>query len=521
VLAVASVGLLAMPASAAELQKTIIAGDGAAYDVLASSVAIDRDLAVVGAPHTRGGRGAVLVYRRVGNEWTLEAKLTASNAVPDDGNDGGTGLGTSVAINQETIVAGAPQANFGTVEDAGAVYTFDRAGAASRTESAILTVSDAQFVDRLGDSVAIDGDMIVAGAPCATVSGQPCQGTVFTFATQGPAARSETGVLNASDGRQQQNLGSAVAVDGDTIVASAPNHDAGVVYTFARDGATVRTETARLTAPDARFGDRFGSSVAIVGDKLAVGAPQLDVGGRMSQGAVYTFTRTGEAQRTPIARLTATDGAENDQLGATVAIDGTIVAGAPGDAGAGGDAQGSVYRFAGTGGDRTEFERVSAANGSAGDRLGDALDVDGATLIAGAPRDKVGLNINQGSATIFFIRDEAFPPPVPEDTLAPAMSRLSVRPTRFTRSRGGRVSYRLSEGARVRFRVQRLRSGRYRTLPGSFSRAGRAGDNSSRLPLRLAGRRLKAGRYRLVAAPRDAAGNTGTTKRVRFRILGS
>ncbi len=109
----------------------------------------------------------------------------------------------------------------------GAVYTFARTGAADRTETAKLTASDASAAEYLGTSVAIDGDTIVAGAPFDAVGqdepggGTSAQGSVYTFARTGAAARTETAKLTASDGGFGDQLGTSVAIDGDTIVAGA------------------------------------------------------------------------------------------------------------------------------------------------------------------------------------------------------------------------------------------------------------------------------------------------------------
>jgi hypothetical protein len=119
------------------------------------------------------------------------------------------------------------------------------------------------------------------------------------------------------------DLGSSVAVDGDAIVAGASGYGAGAVYTFARTGAAARTETAKLTASDGEASGSLGYSVAVDGDAIVAGAPL-----GLSGSSVYTFARTGAAERTEIAKLTAV----GDTLGWSVAIDGdTIVAGAPQD----------------------------------------------------------------------------------------------------------------------------------------------------------------------------------------------
>jgi hypothetical protein len=132
---------------------------------------------------------------------------------------------------------------------------------------------------------------------------------------------------------------------------------------------------------------------------------------------------------------------------------------------------------------------------------------------------------------------------------APTILAASISPSAFRASRlgasiaapvGGRVFYRLSEPARVRFTVERVRPGRrvgrrcvaptrrnrrrprctrYPVLRGSFTHGGRTGANSFRFTGRLAGRRLALGRHRLVAVATDAAGGRSRARRVSFRIV--
>ena len=91
-------------------------------------------------------------------------------------------------------------------------------GWASRTQTAKLTASDGDWFDRLGWSVAIAGDTIVAGAPRPT--GPIDAGAVYVFVRPagGWADRTQTAKLTASQGR---SLGFSVAISGDTIVAGA------------------------------------------------------------------------------------------------------------------------------------------------------------------------------------------------------------------------------------------------------------------------------------------------------------
>jgi hypothetical protein len=259
----------------------------------------------VGAPGDDSGRGAVYVFARSGDSWTQRAKLTAS--------DGATGdqLGLSVAIDGDAIVAGAPHDDFGGTTGLGSAYTFARTGPAARTETAKLTASDAAGGDQLGWSVAIEGDVIVAGAYSDDIGANEGQGSAYTFARTGPVARTQAGKLTASDGATGDHLGVSVAIEGDAIVAGAAddgvgaNADQGSAYTFARTGPAARTETAKLTASDGAAGDVLGVSVAIDGDAIVAGAPFDNVGANAGQGSARVFLGSTVPAPTPTPSPTA------------------------------------------------------------------------------------------------------------------------------------------------------------------------------------------------------------------------
>ena len=98
----------------------------------------------------------------------------------------------------------------------------------------------------------------------------------------------------------------------------------------------------------------------------------------------------------------------------------------------------------------------------------------------------------------------------------------TIRPQAPSVAAPARVSYRLSEPATMRFRVQRCRrvkrKTRCRTLKGGFSHAGKAGTNRFRFTGFLRNRALRPGRYRLVGTPTDLAKNKGKSVRASFRI---
>jgi hypothetical protein len=283
----------------------LTAADGTTFDLLGASVAISGDTVVAGAPNAtvggNAGQGAAYVFVKPRSGWadaTQTAKLTASGGGPEDA------LGSSVAINGDTIVAGAPSPPVALNPGLGAVYVFvkPRAGWADATDTVRLTASDIVLGESFGFSVAISGGTVVAGAPDATVGGNLEQGAAYVFVKprSGWANATQTAKLTASDGASVNLLGLSVAISGDAVVAGADlatvaaNASQGAAYLFVKPGSgwTDATQTAKLTASDGASPDRFGTSVAIFGGTVVAGAPGARVNANLFQGAAYVFSRS-------------------------------------------------------------------------------------------------------------------------------------------------------------------------------------------------------------------------------------
>ncbi len=135
--------------------------------------------------------------------------------------------------------------------------------------------------------------------------------------------------------------------------------------------------------PTPAAGNNFGSAVAVSGDTLAVGSDEeTDVEAR--QGAVRVYVRGGSTWVLQ-QRLTPLDPHEYGRMGTALALSGdTLVAGATGVPGATGDHAGAAYRFTRESGVWTQAERVQAADGGPGDRLGVSVALSSGLLLAGA-----------------------------------------------------------------------------------------------------------------------------------------
>jgi hypothetical protein len=212
-----------------------------------------------------------------------------------------------------------------------------------------LTASEGANNDHLGQSVAIEGNTIIAGAPGHRAFDHPNQGTVYVYTRSGTTWTQRASISPASAGVGDA-FGTSVALAGSTIAAGTPNDstnggDAGAVYVFTGSGSSW-AQQAKLTASDGDRGDELGFAVALDGDTLMAGAPYRDDGGRDDGGSVYFYTRSGTAW-TQSQRLGAAAPVAEDHLGYSVALDGTdAVAGMPGYNGTERDQGGAVaYGF--------------------------------------------------------------------------------------------------------------------------------------------------------------------------------
>ncbi|MPY88535.1 MAG: hypothetical protein GEU99_11480 [Luteitalea sp.] len=417
---------------------TLTASNGQAEDRFGWSAAVDGATIVVGAPYATIGeneaQGVAYVFVRSRNGWSdavETATLTASDGAALDS------FGSTVAVYRDTIVVGAPLADVGENADQGVVYVFTRpaGGWTDMVETATLRASDGAALDSFGSAVAIARSTLAVGAPFAAPDGNAYQGAAYVFARpeDGWADAFESGKLTASDGAAGDRLGWSVATNGDEIVAGAPlvtigeNLQQGAAYVFKcpPGGWTSVIEAAKLTPSRGAPSDWFGHSVAMSGGTVAVAAPFSDVDGNDDQGAVYVFVKPEGRwiDATETATLTAPDGAAADLFGWSVAMSvDTLVVGAPATAAAGNVHQGAAHIFtqppAGWTSD-AEVVKLTSANGAAEDVLGAAVAVTVDAVVVGASSADTE-NSDQGSAHVFSFSKADVDAPTTTITLTPA-----------------------------------------------------------------------------------------------------
>ena len=275
------------------------------------------------------------------------------------------------------------------------------AGALTPIEVAKLVAPDGAAGDYFGYSVAVDGDTAVIGAYGVDYNGFN-SGAAYVFIRSGGTWVLEA-KLAASDRSAGDFFGYSVALEGDTAVIGAFNDDdngpnSGSAYVFIRSGSSW-VQQAKLTASDGAEYDSFGISVAIYGDTAVIGADYDDDNGPDS-GSAYVFIRSGSSW-VQQAKLTASDGASGDCFGVSVALDGdTAVIGVRYDDDKGSNS-GSAYVFIRSSSSWTEQAKLTASDGASEDFFGYSVAVDGDTAVIGTFGDDDN-GSKSGSAYVFI-----------------------------------------------------------------------------------------------------------------------
>lgn len=333
-------------------------GDSGVSDDNYGSVALSRDgnvLAVGAWGRDNGGRfqdGSVYVYDRSDTSWTLRATVTAADAASNDN------FGYAVALNSDgTVLVVGARTWEGASTNVGGVYTYDWSGGSYVARGSVLEVSGSGHTNlNFGYAVALssDGAVLVVGATGSDTGGTDC-GAVYTFDVSGSAWTQRGSVLQAADAANSDFFGGGVALssDGAVLAVGAPQWegasgtDRGGVYIYDVSGSAWSARGSVITASDAADSDQFGFSVALDsgGTRLFVGARLWEGASGTNRGGAYRFDYSGSWAQTG-GVVEASDAADTD-LFSMVATDSTgtvLVVGAQQWEGSVTD-QGGVYVF--------------------------------------------------------------------------------------------------------------------------------------------------------------------------------
>ena len=387
-------------------------------------------------------RGAAYIFIRSGNTWTLQETLDDSFTGLDVLEDNDV-FGTSISISTDgnILVVGAPL-DEGSGTNRGAVYIFIRSGniwtLQETLDDSFTGLDVLENSDHFGRSTSLstDGNILVVGAPLDDGSGTN-RGATYIFTRSGNTWTLQKTLDDSFTGldvlKNNDWLGrsTSISADGNTLVVGAPlddgsGTDRGATYIFTRSG---NTWTLQETLDDSFIGldvlennDSFGGSTSLSsdGNTLVVRADEDD-GSGIDRGAAYIFIRSGNTwtlQETLDDSFTGLDVLEdNDVFGTSISLssDGnTLVVGANGDYGSGAD-RGAAYIFIRSGNTWTlqetlddSFIGLDILENSDWFGTSTSLSTDGNILVVGANGD-YGSGIYRGAVYVFDLNYVSLP----------------------------------------------------------------------------------------------------------------
>jgi len=194
----------------------------------------------------------------------LVGQVRPAPTPPQAGRGGGGGGGGRGA--QQAAQPAPPDTAVGTVQ------VFKR-GADGKYAAAGSLTSPPIPGGRFGSALVLSGDVALVGAP-----GEPSGGSVYVFKSGADGQWTAAGTLPALGILANDRFGSAIAIDGARIAVGAPNRKSkGAVFIFGRDstGAWVQ-QSEQVAPPNLPDNAQLGAAVAIKGDRVIAGAPGVN-----------------------------------------------------------------------------------------------------------------------------------------------------------------------------------------------------------------------------------------------------
>ncbi|MFT7484580.1 MAG: hypothetical protein ACI9F9_000420 [Candidatus Paceibacteria bacterium] len=283
-----------------------------------NSVALDGNTALVSNPEaTVGGlfaAGRTYVYEHSGAQWTRSELIVPSTTEMSF-------YGSALAIDGERAVVGAIHAfpDMLVGDYLSRAYVFEKVAGSWQLVQELMPNPGGDF---FGVSLAIEGDTLVAGASLNQLSSGPLSGSAYVY-ERTAGTWQLTAQLDPLVPVQWQGFGESVALAGDTLFVGASNDyggPPGFVEVFERQAGSWQ-RTQHFESSVSYDGDRFGLSLAVSDGTLLVGAPGHPGTGA---GAIHRFERSGGLWQEV---GTFTNEAAPNSMGRAVAIDGNAAIG--------------------------------------------------------------------------------------------------------------------------------------------------------------------------------------------------
>ena len=256
-----------------------------------TSVAINNDTLIIG----ESGANLAHVYQRNqggSDNWGLvKTLLPPVLSTPSDV------FGDSVTIDGDTVVVGDPFQENLAGDQIGSAHIYYRNQGGIDNWGYIKTLLSPNPFDRssfaVNGSLAINGDTIVIGEENG--SGTTIGGYVYIFYRDNGGVNNWGLVKTLNINTPNAQFGRSVAIDSDTLIVGSPNNsmNVGTVYIYYRNtgGTDNWGNVISFNSPNPESGAKFGVSVAIDGDNIIVGESRKDISSCINVGNTHTYSR--------------------------------------------------------------------------------------------------------------------------------------------------------------------------------------------------------------------------------------
>ncbi len=356
------------------------------------SVAIDGNWAVVVATQENDPSGAPIeigaayMYNYDGTRWVFKQRIQSAGAGAKD-------TISAVALKGSSLVLGSAY-NSGM----GSITLYQLSGSTWQQIGPAVGPSDAQAGQTFGASLALDGSTLAVGSPLYSGnSGALNMSGAVSIYDVSSSGLSFKQLLTAGDSVANRGFGTSVALSGNNLIVGAPqakgkeSSGIGDVFIFQKTTSWNLLKTMSNTGLDK--GSRFGASVDISGLSVLIGIPGKSSATTFNIGQVQYFSDFNSA-----AKTNSWDGnGANDYYGSQVKVTADkVFIGAP-------------YRDTSTGqievrpkSDLTKVQVIRPINSAANDRFGTTMAISGSNVLVGAYAKK-DPQISSGAAFLYLV----------------------------------------------------------------------------------------------------------------------
>jgi hypothetical protein len=340
----------------------------------------------------------------VWGDCATNGNISEYNPVVDTAAAANDNFGKTVSISGNYAIVGGLLDDVGANTDQGSASIYQYTGNGWQFMQKITDATGAAN-DNFGYSVSISGNYAIVGAGADDVGANADQGSVSIYQYNGSNWVLMQKITDAA-GAGGDFFGTSVSISGDKAIVGELGDDVtnsinqGSVLFYKYNGSSwVLME--KISDGNGVPGDLFGNSVFMSGNYAIVGAYQGDIGANTEQGWANVYQYDG-SNWVWMQRLTDANGAASDFFGYSVSISSNYaIVGAFGDDFGANSLQGSASIYKYNGSSWVLMQKITDPAGTANDFFGRTVSISGNYAVIGASQDDVGINVDQGSASIY------------------------------------------------------------------------------------------------------------------------